>query len=438
MAGGSWTAQNKKRPGVYINFESEPAPLAAVGVRGVASIALPLSWGVPKAFTVVQAGQNAIAQLGYSLSDARLLLVREALKRAKTLLVYRLNTGAQAAVTLGNLTATARYGGTRGNDIAVAVDNNVDQAGTFVVRTLLDGVEVDRQTAAGVESLSSNDWVTFAGAGALAAAAGAPLAGGTDGSVANADHTDYLAALELLDFDTVALASGDAALKGVYAAFAKRLRDEEGKKIQAVLENFPAADHEGVVSVKNGVKLADGTVLSAAQATAWVAGALAGALPNESLTYTAYEDAVDTGTRYTNSQIEAALAAGEFLFTPRGGGAVVEQDINSLTGFTPAKGRSYAKNRVVRVLDTVHEDIKGVFETYYLGKVNNNEDGRALLRSECVAYLNRLQNSGAIDNFNPQTDIAVTQGESGDSVLIETHLQPVDAVEKIYMKVQVG
>ena len=33
MAGGTWTAQNKVRPGIYINVKSQGTPAAAQGTR---------------------------------------------------------------------------------------------------------------------------------------------------------------------------------------------------------------------------------------------------------------------------------------------------------------------------------------------------------------------------------------------------------------------
>jgi hypothetical protein len=438
MAGGTWTTQNKVRPGVYVNVESSGGTLGAVGSRGITSLALSLPWGAAKVITPIVAGEDTLSRLGYDLSAPELLLIREALKRAQTVLLYKLNEGTEAAVTTGALTATAKYGGLRGNALKIVVQTNIDDNAKFDVKTLLDNAVMDTQTVANIAGLKANDWVTFNDSGVLTATAGAPLIGGADGSVTNSDHTAYLAALELYDFQTAALTSTDNTLKAVYAAFVRRLRDSEGKKVQAVFENYPTADNEGVISVKNGVVLSDGTTLTAAQATAWVAGATAGAEMNESLTFAAYDDAVDVAPRYTNTQIEAALTAGEFLFTPSVNRAVVEQDINTLVSYIPTKGKEFHKNRVIRVLDGIANDLKRIFEEFYIGKVSNTVDGRALFRKEIVVYLTALQEIDAIQNFDSQADIMVSPGTESDAIYIEVGIQPVDSVEKIYMKVQVG
>jgi len=438
MAGGTWNTQNKVRPGVYINFISEVDSLGTLGERGTVSMALPLSWGEPHKLLSLQAGDDWTKVVGYDWTAPELLLMREALKRAKTLLLYRLNEGVKAAATLGEIQITARYGGVRGNDLVLTTATNINDSTLTDVTTLLAGAVVDTQVVKDAKELLANDYVVFAGEGEIEKTAGLPLEGGTDGTVANQDHTAYLQALQAYHPQTVALVSEDASLKSVYAAHVKRLREDEGKKVQLVLADYVAADHEGVISVKNGVVLSDGTVLDAKQAVAWVAGATAGAAVNQSLTYQAYEDAADVNGKLSNADIEEALKQGHFVFTTSGGRVVVEQDINTFTSMSPSKARHFAKNRIVRVLDGIANDLKRIFELYYIGKVNNNDDGRGLFKSQCVTYLNELQNMGAVQNFNAQADIQVTQGTESDSIVVDVSVQPVDAVEKIYMKVKVA
>lgn len=48
MAGGTFTMQNKVRPGVYVNVGGKGQALGTLGIRGIAAMALPLSWGAPQ------------------------------------------------------------------------------------------------------------------------------------------------------------------------------------------------------------------------------------------------------------------------------------------------------------------------------------------------------------------------------------------------------
>lgn len=440
MAGGIWTRQNKVRPGVYINFESQGTATSALGERGTVTMGVPLSWGPTKQLVTVEAGADPFDVLGYDITAVEMLPVREALKRAQKLLLYRLNTGIKATATSGNLDITAKHGGVRGNDITVVITTNIDDVTKFDVHTLVAGAEQDKQTASNIDTLVNNDWVVFAAAGTdktLAAAAGVPLTSGTDGAVTNADHTAYLELLEVTEFNTVGLMSDDTTLKALYTAFVKRQREDEGKKIQAVMPNYPTADYEGVISVKNGVILSDQTVVDRVKAVAWVAGATAGASVSQSLTYTAYDDAVDVDVKYTNTQIISALLAGEFLFTASKGRALVEQDINTLRSFTLEKDKDFRKNRVIRVFDGLANDSKDSFEQFNIGQTDNSTDGRNLFRSSLTNIVNSYQGFGAIQNFNSQTDILVLAGEEKDAIFVEMNIQSVDSIEKIYMKVKV-
>ncbi|RGL39158.1 phage tail sheath protein [Paenibacillus polymyxa] len=440
MPGGTWVTQNKDRAGVYMNIVSDPKSLSTLGDRGTVALPLTLPWGAAKQIITINAGDDVSKVLGYDITHASLLLIKEAMKRASKLLIYKLNEGTKAAVTSGNLVTTAKYGGVRGNDITVVIQSDIDNPTIFNVRTLVEGREVDSQKVANIDGLIANDWVTFKASATdktLAATAGAPLTGGANGTVTNTDHSDFLAAVETQNFNTIGVVSTDATLKSIYVSFVKRLRELEGRYVQVVLSDYPTADYEGVISARNGVILSDGTVIDKVNVVAWVAAAEAAAQVNQSLTYTAYDDAVDVDVRLTNSETITALRNGEFIFTFSDDKAIVEKDINTFRSYTPTKGKERSKNRVIRVLDSIGNDLKKVFERYYIGKVDNNADGRNIFKKEGIAYMELLQSINAIEDFNSQTDFIVTAGEDKDAVLVDTGVKPVDAVEKIYMKVRV-
>lgn len=221
------------------------------------------------------------------------------------------------------------------------------------------------------------------------------------------------------------------------ATWVKAMRDDEGMKIQAVLANYDG-DYEGIINVVQGVKLVDGTELTPAQTTAWVAGVTAGANINQSNTGRKYVGAIDVIPRMTKSEMEEAIQAGKFIFKVDSAQNVTAvYDINSLTTITPEKGKAFTKNRVIRVLDGINNDIVEIFESNYVGKVNNNDDGRSLLRATLIEYFNELQRLNAIQNFVPE-DVTVSPGADIDAVVIDCYIQPVDSVEKIYITVNLS
>jgi hypothetical protein len=466
MAGGTWDAQNKLQPGVYINFKSSPKALLAAGERGIVAIARDLSWGEPGAITRVGSPQEALGKLGYDIFSGRMRFLREifmgtaSTPGASGALVYRLpQPGAKAAaVTAGGLTATARFPGARGNDIAIAVtpdpDTETQEQGkyaVFTVETLVDGLVADSQRAGSFASapdcapgtagdLEDNAWVRFSG-GALEPAAGAPLSGGLDWKDAPAapaaGHAAFLQALEAEPFNVVAYDGDDAAVKQGYANFVKRRIAEHGLYSQAVMPDCAQLDSEAAISVGNGLALAGGETLDAAEACWWVAGATAGAANYQSLTYAAHPGAEDVRGALSPQQLDDAVRRGELVFFKEYGEAKVLSDINTLTTLTPEKSRAFCKNRTIRVLQSIANDLRKTYSLHYVSKVDNNELGRSRFKVAAIEYIMSLQANNAVQNFSPD-DIEVLPGAEADAVAVSLAIQPVDSIEKIYMTVTVS
>lgn len=425
MAGGNFTLQNKIRPGVYINFNSAYQALGTIGERGTVLLPLVLPFGEEHKGITVERDTNVFSLFGLDSGSTDLLLLREAAKKAQKVVVYRLNSGQTASASLENFQVEAAFSGSLGNKLSVLV--TALEAG-FEVASYLGGEKIDSQQVSALNELKDNAFLRFGGS-ALSAGT-AVLSGGTDGT---ADWDRFFTDAKTIDFDTAAIPSEETAVKEKALSFVKTMREEEGKKIQIVAADM-AADYEGVISVKNGVMLSGGQQLSNVQATAYVAGMTAGSEVNQSNTYAYYEGAVQVTERYTGSQIEALLKAGQMVFVPKGNKVLIEQDINSFVSFTADKGKVFSKNRLIRVLDSIGNDVKEIFEGSYIGKVNNNADGRRLLQSEILHYLQDLEQLGAVTGVKAE-DIEISQGESKDSVIICLLVQPVDSMEKLYMTV---
>ena len=193
----------------------------------------------------------------------------------------------------------------------------------------------------------------------------------------------------------------------------------------------------GLINVKNGVVLTNGTVVTGDKAVAWVTGASAGAEVNESLTNTAYDDAVDVDIKYTKSQFEAAIQAGEFVFYADYGKARVLTDINSLVTIGQNVSADWTSNRVVRVMDGWANDVARIFGESYIGLVTNSDTGRQLFKADLVALGIQYQSIDAISNFASE-DITVNQGDGKRDVSVDCALQPNDSMEKLYMTVVVN
>lgn len=436
LGGGTFvTIGEKKLPGSYINFVSASRATLALSERGYAAIPLALDWGETGKVITLTAGEfqdKAFELFGLNYSSDELKPIRELFLNARTLYIYRL--GSSGVKASGSL-ATAKYPGTLGNKIKIVTTAIVDDETTtgYRVQTFLDNVLVDTQevnsATAKTDDLAENNYVDWIEDVSLSAGT-ITLTSGANPTITSVDYVDFLAAIEPYSFNTIGYAGTDSAVKSLFAAFTRRLRDEMGVKFQCVLYNFSSADYEGVISVENTINNAQSG--EAGNLVYWVTGAEAGCAINKSNTNKKYNGAYDINVSYTQSQLEDALDAGKFVFHKVGDEIRVLEDINTLTTFTDEKGEDFKYNQTIRVMDQIGNDIAAIFNTRYLGLIPNNESGRVSLWNEIVKYHKVLDGIGAIEDFSTE-DITVEKGPTKKSVVVYDNITPINCMAQLYM-----
>lgn len=450
-SGGTWLVQNKRRPGAYINFVSVPKPVGTLGERGVVAVGMPMTWG-PHNELIKLTGDELLngasrAKVGVTAVDTEESLpYRVALSGCFTALLYRTDKGgakAQAVIKAEALTVSAKYEGTSGNKIVVAIVKDAANEGLFNVQVLMNNLlqETFQVTdIAGFKDIES-EYVDFQVLGEeqpVPESAGTPLAGGTNGDVDKQTYPTFWNLLDTKNFQAVVMYDNDETIPPLLKSKVEIWREKRGKKVQAVVHAYPNADYEGIISCDQGfitsVETVDETLFPL-----WVASHTAGAEVNESLTCAVVEDAQEIINPVLEDEIADELAKGRFLLSYRQDGAVVvEQDINSLHEFTPDKNYAFSKNRVIRCLDEIGNTTALIFNRSYAGKVDNNESGRNIYKTELVHMVDQLQGINAVQNFDGATDITVLPGEAVDAVVVDLLIQPVDSMEKLYMTVNVN
>lgn len=433
LGGGSFTVQNKKLPGAYINFVSVAAASATLSDRGVATMPLELDWGKEgEVFEVTNEDfqKNTLKIFGYAYDHVKMKGLRDLFLNAKTLYVYRLNGGGTKA---SNTYAEALYGGTRGNDLKIVIQTNADDDEKFDVKTLMGTTEVDSQTVSEASELVANDYVKFKTEADLAVTASTPLTGGTNKTVDGTAHQSYLDKIQPYSYNTMGVVVTDDTTKKLYASFNKRLRDEMGIKFQLVLHNH-AADYMGVISVKNNVT---DSGESAASLVYWVTGLEAGCAVNKSCQNRLYDGEFTVDTDFTQTELEQSIDAGEFVLHQVNSDVRVLDDINTMVTTSDTQGDVFKDNQTIRVIDQIANDIAVTFNTKYLGTVPNDEAGRLSLWSDIVKHHQELQDIRAIENFS-DSDVSVEAGNDKKSVAVYDAVQPVNAMGKLYMTVQVS
>ena len=508
-AGGTWTAQNKIRPGAYINFIYKAKQnLLTVGARGVVAVATDLSWGPDNEIITVTASQmltgKSLPLVGVVADDSsESLPLRLALASATTALVYRANPGGKKAKvedTTTGYTVEAKYPGTLGNKITVVILEDTPTEDQFTINVLVDGLKKESFIVTTAESLAEidSDFVTisadaqqsFTGTGSLlafqitggassinsvkvdgvavtdygfnpttstvtlktapaasttilisyvkplVASAGLTPTGGTNGTELS-DFTDFFESLKYKTFNAIAVDSSLTTVATQIVNWVRDMRENQGRKIVGVVCDKNTVDYEGIISVNQGFKN-DVDTVTTQLFSLYVASLSAGAAVNESLTCREITEATEIINPIDEADIDAALQTGKFILTYRQDGKVViEKDINTLQSFTADKGYPFSKNRVVRCLDEIGNSVALKFTQNYAGKVDNNDEGRALFKSEIINLMDTLQNMGAIQNFQ-SSDVTVYQGDDIDNVVVDLTIQPVDAMEKLYMTVYVS
>lgn len=440
LGGGIFLTQNKVLPGSYINFVSASKANATLFDRGVAAMPIFIPWGVDnEIFTVTndEFQKDCMKIFGYPYDAPELKGLRDLFINIKEGHFFKLNSGGSAA---SNTYCVAKYTGSRGNEIKTVISANeasTVQNPLYDVGTWFDGALVDEQLAVkAMKDLQDNDYCVWNDNEALAITAGVNCTGGTDGNTLDANYQIFLDKLEAFTFNTVGAISTDDTIKGLFANWTKRMRDEVGVKFQCVLYRYADADFEGVISVENKLvgEVEGNDSTETASLVYWVTGAEAGCKVNKSLTNASYNGEFDVDVNYTQKQLENAIKAGKLMFHKANDTVRIFEDINTFVSFTDSKGIDFSSNQTMRILDQIGNDIASLFNTKYLGKVPNNNAGRISLWNDIVKYHQELESIRAIENFEPER-LTVAKGDSKKAVVVTSHVIPVSAMAHLYMTI---
>ena len=158
----------------------------------------------------------------------------------------------------------------------------------------------------------------------------------------------------------------------------------------------------------------------------------AGASWNESATMSTFglDGALDEAL--SDDDLEIAIESGIMAIMKRIDGALcICKDIN-----TRAKNSSIpaqlGKNRAVRLIETLRNTLRSLWETQYAGKVHNDETGRLLWKSKVCEVLNEFVAGHGIEQYESD-DIIVAAGEKSDEVIMTIPLQFIDSAELVYV-----
>lgn len=435
LGGGTFTYQDKILPGTYINFTNPNSTSTGLTDRGTVIVPVRLNWGQEgEVFSIASSEifDNCTKMLGYGYTHENMVAVRELFANASDVLFYRLSND---TIKASNIYATAKYGGTRGNDITISIVESIDREDYFKVYTYLDGTQMDMQEVATAGELTDNDYVNFVLESTLAEISSLALTGGNDGEDVTGDnYTAFLSKAENYSYDILCCPTDDSDTIALFIAFSERMTDETGSNFQLVCYRSENPDWEGVINVENAVN----SGLSDWGLVYWVAGAQAGCQLGESLTSYTYNGELEIDVNYTQTELKELISSGMFAFHSVNSVVKVLKDINSYVSVTAYKGEDFSSNQTIRVCMAISSSVASVFNTKYLGTVANDNAGRISLWNDICNILSELEDVRAISDYSTG-DIVVSEGDNKNSVVCTIdNLMITGAMETLYITVVIA
>lgn len=463
MAGSVFYAgETKIRPGVYVRTQNIGEPPLANVPQGTVAVLFRASWGPLGTVQVLEGGLTQVDSV--YVAGGTIDTLKEVFRGgAHKVVAYRLGTGgAKASVNLNDGAATpivkieAKYEGTVGNELKVTVRDSLTETGkrellvyrnTQLLETFTFNAGTDEaQALVDAVNAKGSNWITATkldvGDGTLANVTQQALTGGDDPIVSGTDYSDGLTAIEVYEWNVLAVDSEDPSIHSTVHTYIDRVRSE-GKRVMAVvgeptsvalstrLANAAAFNDEAIVYVANGFKTSSGVVVEGYKAAARVAGRIASAAITESLTHAVIDGATEVVGALTNTEIENAINSGALVFTYNARKQVqIEYGINTLVTPAADQDAGWKKIRRVRTRDNLIDRIVATWDDL-VGKVNNNPDGRAALIAAAQGVINQMISEGALLDGMIMED--PSNPPSGDSAWFLIQVDDLDSAEKLYL-----
>ena len=434
MAGGSFSSMNKVIPGIYYKISKQAVQQPLLTASGILLWIGERTWGdaVERISLDDYSKDVCYRKTGLSNTSKRMELFAQS---CQELIAYDPREGrAKASATAfgGKVTITAAKPGSLGNSISVVIiDYSADVA---EVRTSVDGVVQHRQRVKKLGELVSNDWVVF-GVEAADADVSAHsnfgtvnLTGGSDGKGGGAID---LSLVEDEYFNVVVTDDQSPEMRQQISAWIADRCDKRGRYARCLFVDKNALPDSAPDNMY--LSLCVNTVDGDATLTAFALACVeAGASWNESATMSTFglDGALDEAL--SDDDLETAIESGIMAIMKRIDGALcICKDIN-----TRAKNSSIpaqlGKNRAVRLVETLRNTLRSLWETQYAGKVHNDETGRLLWKSKVCEVLNEFVAGHGIEQYESD-DIVVAAGEKSDEVIMTIPLQFIDSAELVYV-----
>lgn len=455
--------EQKIRPDVYVRWHDAGGARVVTGTVGVAAAVIRSNWGPVGQVIALESPDDSNLRRRIGFGDGPDCVREVFAGGASTVLTLRVgNGGSPAQLELEDsddpavkvVRLTTKYPTSRA--LAATIrdtleDNTLRELLLYEDSRQLERITFEKGSAEPdrlVEAITANSRYLNAvklaeGSGELDDLLDEPLTDGSDPDVTGLDYAEAFELLERKFFDTIAVDSEDVAVHASLQSFVNRmLHDGGGRLIGVVGEptavpfetrktNARAMNDFAMVYVGNGFQTATGP-LEGAKAAARVAGIISSSAYNASLTHVPITGSIDLVGELTNAQYKEAIQSGMLTFSLNPDGlAQIDYGINTKVTLLAGEDEGWKKIRRTR---TRYELIDRIVFTLhpYLGRWNNNPDGRAFVITIANGIIQQMIREGGLeagqlieDPDNPP------QGDSAWFRFVD--LVDLDAIEKLYM-----
>lgn len=224
------------------------------------------------------------------------------------------------------------------------------------------------------------------------------------------------------------------------------LRNEEGKKVKAVLPNV-TANSEGIVNFTSDEIKVGERIYTTAEYCGRIAGLIAGTPLQIAPTYAPLPEV--ESVKFLNKTDRAkAVDNGEFIIYHDGKKVKTARGVNS---YTESLGEGKAnlpkalrKIKIVEAIDLIYSDIITIAEDNYIGKVPNSYDNKCLLITAIKEYFLSLERDNILASGTSNIELDIeSQAEylksNGIEVadLSEKELKEADTGSKVFLKANI-
>ena len=465
-----FTAGEKKiRPGVYQRYENRGTGSLAGAVNGIVAAVYKSNWGPLGAVETIGADEagGLTARLGGGTGNTTEIITEAFNGGAITVLAVRLGTGGtNGTLTLKDTTVsdgtdainlTAKYPGSRSFKITIREKLGDSTTREFLVaegdmiREKIEfPVSEDGEVDALIDAINSASAYftaektgSYSGTGKLALVAEQAITAGTDPTTNTEAYSEAFNLLEPYRFNVLVTDSEEVAVHALLASYIERVY-QSGKiecfgivaeptsvSLEDRMSHAKAFNDYNIIYIGGGWTDAQGIRYEGRLAGGRLAGMIASAASNTSLTHTTISGATELLEMLTESQYKATIQSGMLTFSTSASGTVwIESAITTLVtpkgeddeGWKKIKRAKIRKELMARVSDSVEPVI---------GKINNDSDGQAniikIAKGVCAAMRSEQK---ILDGYSVELD--ESNPPEGDSAWFLIYADDIDSIELAY------